>query len=222
MLSIAHCFRRFIVVCAVVAIVCALTACQSAESTGDSSWSSRSAKVELTEADINLILDQAEAAAIAQPSLLRVDASGGAAGEKQTTRMHIIIMNRSGRTVGRRSMPDAWHGSLSIAAAKAYTAMSFSSNQNALTSRTIGALSQPGGPLWHIGNSNRGAFQPGLIEFPGGIPLYKNGILVGGIGVSGDGVDEDEAVALAGAKGFEAPEAIRVDTVTGNSLPYAK
>lgn len=196
----------------------ALPACQSAQSTGGSSWSSRSAKVELPDADIDTILDQAEAAAAAQPSLLRVNA----AGERQTTRMHIIVVNRSGRTVGRRSMPDAWHGSLSIATSKAYTAMSFSSDQNALTTRTIGALSQPGGPLWQIGNSNRGAFQPGLIEFPGGLPLYKDGVLVGGIGVSGDGVDEDEAVALAGAKGFEPPEGIRADKVTGGAAPYVK
>ena len=84
------------------------------------------------------------------------------------------------------------------------------------------ALSQPGGPLWQIGNSNRGMFQPGLIEFPGGLPLYKNGQLVGGIGVSGDGVDEDEAVALAGAAGFLAPEALRIDTVTSGSVPYIK
>jgi uncharacterized protein GlcG (DUF336 family) len=191
--------------------------CTSTQSS-DPTWSSKDSKVKLTEVEIEAILDQAEAAANAQPSLLRVNA----AGEKQTTRMHFIIVNRSGRTVGRRSMSDAWHGSLSIASAKAYTAMSFSSDQNALTSRTIGALSQPGGPLWQIGNSNRGAFQPGLIEFPGGIPLYKDGVLVGGFGVSGDGVDEDEAVALAGAKGFEAPVAIRVDTVTGGAAPYVK
>ena len=46
------------------------------------------------------------------------------------------------------------------------------------------------------------ATRNGIITFPGGIPLYKGGALVGGIGVSGDGVDQDEAVALAGAAGF--------------------
>src|SRR5688572_31030303 len=120
----------------------------------------------LTDADVTRILDQAAAAASAQPSLLRVNA----AGEKQTTRMHIMVLNRSMRTEGRRSMPDAWNGSVSIATMKAYTAIAFSSNQNALTTRTIGTLSQPGGPLWNIGNSNRGLLQPGLIEFPGGVP----------------------------------------------------
>jgi uncharacterized protein GlcG (DUF336 family) len=172
----------------------------------------------LTDAEVVRILDQAEAAASAQPSLLRVNA----AGEKQTTRMHIIVMNRGARTVGRRSMADAWHGSLSIATMKAYTAMCFSSDQNALTTRSLGALTQPGGPLWNIGNSNRGMFQPGLIEFPGGLPLYKNGVLVGGIGVSGDGVDEDEIIALAGVKGYEAPEAIRIDKATSGGVPYVK
>lgn len=174
--------------------------------------------IELTDSDVKMILDHAEAAATAQQSLLRVNAEG----VKQTCRMHIIIMNENAHTIGRRSMEDAWHGSVSIAASKAYTAMSFSSNQNALTTRTIGALSQPGGPLWNIGNSNRGLFEPGLIEFPGGVPLYKQGKLVGGIGVSGDGVDEDEKVALAGAKGFESPEVIRIDKVSGGAIPYVK
>ena len=120
-------------------------------------------------------------------------------------------------------MPDAWTGSIDIAKAKAYTAAAFSSNQNALTTRDIGVLSQPGGPLWHIGNSNDPKTpgrinERGIIEFPGGVPLYKNGELVGGIGVSGDGVVQDEDVAEAGSCGFLPPAAIRSDTVAG--LPY--
>ena len=97
--------------------------------------------------------------------------------------------------------------------------MCFSSDDNALTTRTLGALTQPGGPLWNIGNSNKAH---GLIEFPGGVPLYKGGKLVGGIGVSGDGVDQDEVVAVAGAKGFEPPAHIRVDTVLKGGAPYTK
>ena len=173
---------------------------------------------ELSHNDVEMILNHAEAAAKAQPSLLRVNAQG----QPQTCRMHIMVLDRTGHTVGRRSMEDAWHGSISIALSKAYTAMAFSSNENALSTRSIGALSQPGGPLWNIGNSNRGALEPGLIEFPGGLPLYKNGRLVGGIGVSGDGVDQDESVAAAGASGFDPPEAIRIDTASKGALPYKK
>jgi uncharacterized protein GlcG (DUF336 family) len=166
--------------------------------------------------DIQKILDQAESQARKEPSLLRVSADG----KKQPTRMHIVVVDRGGRVVGQRSMPDAWLGSIAIARAKAFTALAFSSDENALTTRSLHPLTQPGGPLWNIGNSN-GA-DGGLIEFPGGMPLYKDGKLIGGIGVSGDGVEEDENVAEAGTKGFDAPKAIRVDTVTSNGVPYTK
>jgi uncharacterized protein GlcG (DUF336 family) len=170
---------------------------------------------QLTSEDISKILDQAEAAAKKENSLLRVSAKG----KPQTTKMHIVVADRSGRCVGQRSMPDAWVGSINIAKAKAFTALAFSSNENALSTRSIGILSQPGAPLWQIGNVNLG---DGVIEFPGGIPLYKDEILVGAIGVSGDGVEQDENVAEAGAKGFETPTAIRVDTVTNNQVAYLK
>jgi uncharacterized protein GlcG (DUF336 family) len=143
------------------------------------------------------------------------------------------VVDRSGRLLTLKSMDDAWEGSKDIAIAKARTAAFFSSNANALTSRTIGVLSQAhfpsvtdmAGPLWGIGNSNQTGItggadrRNGLITFPGGLPLYKNNVLVGGIGVSGDGVDQDEAVAIKGATGFEAPVAIRVNTVIP-ALPY--
>lgn len=166
--------------------------------------------------DVEKILAQAESQAKKEPSLLRVSADG----KKQPTRMHIVVVDRGGRVVGQRSMPDAWLGSIAIARAKAFTALAFSSDENALTTRSLHPLTQPGGPLWNIGNSNRA--DGGLIEFPGGMPLYKDGKLVGGIGVSGDGVEEDENVAEAGTKGFDAPKAIRVDTVTNNGVPYTK
>ena len=114
-------------------------------------------------------------------------------------------------------MDDAWEGSVSIAKAKAFTAMAFSSNENALTSRSIGTLTQPGGALWNIGNSN---VEHGIIEFPGGIPLYKDGKLIGAIGVSGDGVDQDENVAEAGTLGYEPLKVIRIDSVTSSGIPY--
>jgi uncharacterized protein GlcG (DUF336 family) len=64
----------------------------------------------------------------------------------------------------------------------------------------------------------------GIVFFPGSAGLYKNGVLVGGLGVSGDGVDQDDFVTSAGSKGFEAPAAIRADQifVDGIRLPYFK
>jgi uncharacterized protein GlcG (DUF336 family) len=64
----------------------------------------------------------------------------------------------------------------------------------------------------------------GIQIFPGSVPLYKNGELVGGIGVSGDGVDQDDIISAAGSNGFEAPAAIRSDQiiVRGTRLPFVK
>lgn len=178
---------------------------------------------QLSNADVEAIVAAALAQASVEPSGLRVDSAGAT----RPTKMHIAVVDRDGKLRVLRSMPDAWVGSIAIAKAKAYTAAAFSSDENALSSRTIGQLSQPGGPLWQIGNSNHpGASQggavteQGLIEFPGGLPLYKNGKLVGGIGVSGDGVDQDEDVAEAGACGFQPPVVIRVDTVSGGAAGY--
>ncbi len=66
--------------------------------------------------------------------------------------------------------------------------------------------------------------QNGIVFFPGSVPLYKNGVLVGGLGISGDGVDQDDFVSAAASAGFEAPNSIRIDQVIdqGVRLPYLK
>ncbi len=70
----------------------------------------------------------------------------------------------------------------------------------------------------------RPPFVNGIQIFPGGIPLYKNGQLAGGIGVSGDGVDQDDYIAAGGALGFEASPALRTDQYSYRNvkLPYLK
>lgn len=64
----------------------------------------------------------------------------------------------------------------------------------------------------------------GIVFFPGSAGLYRNGVLAGGLGVSGDGVDQDDYVTNGGAAGFEAPTNIRADQVSINGvrLPYFK
>jgi uncharacterized protein GlcG (DUF336 family) len=68
------------------------------------------------------------------------------------------------------------------------------------------------------------AINNGFQIFPGSVPLYKNGKLVGAIGISGDGVDQDDLIAAMGSTGFEAPADIRADriSVRGTRLPYVK
>ena len=88
-------------------------------------------------------------------------------------------------------MDDAWVGSVDIAIKKAKTACYFGMNTG-----QIGALSQPGGPLYGIEHSN-----DGLITFPGGVPIVdENGVLIGAIGVSGSSVENDHQVAKAGVE----------------------
>jgi uncharacterized protein GlcG (DUF336 family) len=118
----------------------------------------------------------------------------------------------------------------------------------ALTTRTLGFLSQPfyppgidsltPGPLYPLALANQlptqidrwgnaapdPGYQNGLTFFPGSVPLYKNGQLVGALGVSGDGVEQNDLIAFDGGAGFEPPPELRIDNFTFNGvrLPYLK
>jgi len=74
----------------------------------------------------------------------------------------------------------------------------------------------PGGGNFPYGN--------GITVFGGGFPLYKNGHLVGGVGVSGDGTEQSDYIGFAGTIGYEPPEAIRVDQFfyKGVRIAYAE
>ena len=86
-------------------------------------------------------------------------------------------------------MDGAWLGSIDISIKKAKTSRYFDFNTG-----DIGKLSQPGGPLYQIEVSNGG-----LITFPGGVPIKVGDTVIGAIGVSGSTVENDHAVAAAGA-----------------------
>jgi uncharacterized protein GlcG (DUF336 family) len=71
--------------------------------------------------------------------------------------------------------------------------------------------------------------QSGIVWFPGSVPLYRGDRVIGGLGVSGDGVEQDDYVSLLGSEGFHPPDALRVDnSVMTDSqgravrLPYLK
>jgi uncharacterized protein GlcG (DUF336 family) len=77
------------------------------------------------------------------------------------------------------------------------------------------------------GTAQRLANQNGIVFFPGSTPLYLNNDphkLVGGFGVSGDGVDQDDVVTAAGQTGYAPPQSIRADqyVVAGVRLPFQK
>jgi uncharacterized protein GlcG (DUF336 family) len=66
--------------------------------------------------------------------------------------------------------------------------------------------------------------QSGIVFFPGSVPLYHGGNLAGGLGVSGDGVDQDDYVTFLGAQGFLPPTNLWADNlfVDGVRLPFLK
>ncbi|MGH9711055.1 MAG: hypothetical protein ACRD37_10970, partial [Candidatus Acidiferrales bacterium] len=74
------------------------------------------------------------------------------------------------------------------------------------------------------GSQAAGPNQSGIVFFPGSEGIYINGQLVGGLGVSGDGVDQDDFVTSGGDAGFEPPASMRADEIIikGVRLPYLK
>jgi uncharacterized protein GlcG (DUF336 family) len=109
-------------------------------------------------------------------------------------KMNIAVVDAGANLTAFARMDDAWLGSLDISIRKAKTARYFD-----MPTGAIGGLSQPGGSLFGIEHSNGG-----LITFPGGLPIKDgNGTVIGAIGVSGSSVEDDHAVAEAGAKAIE-------------------
>jgi uncharacterized protein GlcG (DUF336 family) len=64
--------------------------------------------------------------------------------------------------------------------------------------------------------------QNGIIFFPGSTAIYQGRLLLGGFGVSGDGVDQDDVVTAGGARGFLPPASLRADAFffRRSRLPY--
>lgn len=125
-------------------------------------------------------------------TLEKAQAAVAAAIEKSkamNVKMNIAVVDAGANLRAFARMDNAWLGSIDIAIKKARTARFFDMNTG-----DIGGLSQPGGSLYNIEHSNGG-----LITFPGGVPLRSGDTIIGAIGVSGSAVEDDHAVALAGA-----------------------
>ncbi|HOL72688.1 MAG TPA: heme-binding protein [Bryobacteraceae bacterium] len=120
-----------------------------------------------------------------------------AAAEKKATEigqpMNIAVVDEGGNLVSHVRMDGAWIGSINIAINKAFTARAFD-----ISTKDLAKLSQPGGEFFGIHESNHGR----IMVFAGGIPLRRNGKVVGAIGVSGGMGAQDQAVAEAGAAAF--------------------
>lgn len=142
-------------------------------------------------------------------------AGGEAGGLFHGTRMWAAVVNRSGvlcaAATSTADPTQVWPGSQAIAKSKAYTANAFSLDTFALSTARLYTFTQPGHSLWSLGQSNlfdtqalappagqgggKGQIPGGLIFFGGGLPLYKSGKIIGGLGVSGDTSCTDHEIA---------------------------
>lgn len=186
----------------------------------------------LTAADVATIIDDAVAQAIQTRGGIRLPTG-------EAARVHVAVVDRDGDILGVFRMDDGTNFSYDVAVQKARTAAFFSDDAHAFSARAIGFMSQPffppginqtgAGPLFGLQNQlslNAGNFadttlgglknplKNGITIFPGGVPLYKKGKLVGAIGISGDGVDQDDLIAFAGGKHYAPPLAIRSDALS--------
>ncbi|KAL6153637.1 hypothetical protein ACJQWK_11545 [Exserohilum turcicum] len=108
---------------------------------------------------------------------------------------NIAVVDPAGMLVAFHRMDNAYIGSIDISHKKARTAVLF----NGMTTADLYAAVQPGAPLYGVENTNGG-----LVVFGGGLPVYLDGRLIGGVGVSGGSVDQDLSVAHAAVRALGA------------------
>ena len=107
--------------------------------------------------------------------------------------MNIAVVDEGANLITHVRMDGAWIGSIDISINKAYTSRAFD-----IATKNLAEHSQSGGQFFgiHVSNSGR------IMIFAGGVPLKRDGKVVGAIGVSGGSGDQDHAVAEAGAAAF--------------------
>jgi uncharacterized protein GlcG (DUF336 family) len=116
--------------------------------------------------------------------------------------MNIAVADEGGHLIAHARMDGAWFGSIDIAIKKAFTARAFD-----ISTSDLAKLAQDGGDFFGIDASNQGR----VMIFAGGIPLYREGRVVGAIGVSGGLGAQDQAVAEAGAAHFAKRELLAAE-----------
>lgn len=123
----------------------------------------------------------------------RVIAAAEAESSTQGQPSNIAVVDAGGNLVAHVRMDGAWLGSIDISINKAFTARAFDT-----VTKDLGDLAQPGEQFYGIHASNDGR----VMIFAGGIPLERDGQVVGAVGVSGGTGDQDQAVAEAAASAF--------------------
>lgn len=104
--------------------------------------------------------------------------------------MNIAVVDAGGNLVAHVRMDGAWIGSIDISINKAFTSRAFD-----IATKDLAKYAQPGKDFFGIHASNGGR----IMIFAGGLPLNRDGKVIGAVGVSGGSGDQDQEVAEAGA-----------------------
>ncbi|HYH89186.1 MAG TPA: heme-binding protein [Solirubrobacteraceae bacterium] len=123
----------------------------------------------------------------------RVTAAGEEAAREIGQPQNIAVVDAGGNLVSHIRMDGAWIGSVDISINKAFTARAFD-----LPTADLAAESKPGGQYYGIQESNDGR----VVIIAGGVPLKRDGEVVGAVGVSGGDGEQDTTVAEAAAEAF--------------------
>lgn len=123
----------------------------------------------------------------------RVIAAGEAKASQVGQPMNIAVVDAGGNLVAHVRMDGAWIGSVDISINKAFTSRAFD-----IATKDLADHSQSGGQFFGIHASNGGR----IMIFAGGVPLKRDGRVVGAVGVSGGSGEQDHAVAMAAASGL--------------------
>ena len=107
--------------------------------------------------------------------------------------MNVAVVDDGTNLKAFARQENAWLGSINIAMNKAYTAAAFM-----MPTQDLVDMTQPGQALYGLEATNNGR----IVIFAGGIPLTRDGEVVGAVGVSGGTVDQDQEVAEAGVAAF--------------------
>jgi len=177
---------------------------------------------------------------------MRTSSDPTAGGLFHGSRMWAAVVNRDGALCASVTSTDdptqVWPGSQAIAKSKAYTANAFSLDTLALSTARLYTFTQPGHSLWSLGQSNlfntqflvppsgggggnteNSQIPGGLIFFGGGLPLYSNGKIVGGLGISGDTSCTDHEIAkrVRNAAGLNPPGGSLIDDIVYATSVFA-
>jgi uncharacterized protein GlcG (DUF336 family) len=106
---------------------------------------------------------------------------------------NIAIADAGGGLIAHIRMDGAWLGSVDIAINKAWTARAFD-----MPTEDLARITQPGQQGFGLNTTNDSR----VVIFGGGIPIKREGVVIGAVGASGGSVEQDVAVARAAVAGF--------------------